>query len=175
MTEYRIFLGSSISDPPLEYDRNAIGNLIRRMNDAFRASGRNTYLKIFLCEWEDATMKNQRTQDTYNDFIRNCDLFVGLFFRKRGIFTLEELEVARETGRPVCLFMRTAQEDGTPVALSSEDDLQGISYTNMDELLLHLLRHLQAGPFSDAITFSGGNVLVDGSPVLLNVPERPLS
>lgn len=177
MTEYRIFLASSISEAPLQHDRNAIGNLIRRINDALRSSGQDLYLRLFMCEMEDATMQLKRKQDSYNDFIRDCHLFVGLFCQKFGDFTLEELEIARSSGRQILLLLRTAEEGGVPVlpqipaAVRAVQAARG-AYADADQLLWQLLQHLQDSPVGNLITVSGGVARVAGVPVLLNVPQE---
>lgn len=49
-------------------------------------------------------MSETRLQDEYNKEIRNCDIFVSLFFAKTGKFTEEEFDTAhlqfKETGLP---------------------------------------------------------------------------
>lgn len=55
---------------------------------------RGTYLQIV--RWENFldAMSDTRLQDEYNEALRSCDIFVGLFFTKVGKFTEEEFEVA---------------------------------------------------------------------------------
>jgi hypothetical protein len=49
-------------------------------------------------------MSETRLQDEYNKAIRDCDIFVCLFFTKTGKFTDEEFEVAHrqflDSGKP---------------------------------------------------------------------------
>ena len=49
-------------------------------------------------------MSETRLQDEYNKAVRDCDIFVSLFFTKTGRFTEEEFDTARsqfkKTGRP---------------------------------------------------------------------------
>ncbi len=42
------------------------------------------------------TMSETRLQDEYNKAIRDCDIFVSLFFTKTGKFTEEEFDVAHQ-------------------------------------------------------------------------------
>ena len=85
----KVFLASS---EEMENDRNAFGNLIRRLDDIYRKRG----IHIELFEWEDtdAAYCGRRKQDEYNDEVRASDMFIALFHRKAGAFTLEEFDVA---------------------------------------------------------------------------------
>jgi Leucine-rich repeat (LRR) protein len=98
--ELRIFLASSSE---LREDRDAFDLYFRQQNDQLRKEG--VYLEII--RWENFldAMSETRLQNEYNDAIRDCDVFVSLFFTKTGKFTDEEFEVAHErfieTTRPL--------------------------------------------------------------------------
>ncbi|MGZ8195751.1 MAG: hypothetical protein ACXWTH_09035, partial [Methylosarcina sp.] len=51
-----------------------------------------------LVHWEDFidAVSKTRLQDEYNKAIRDCDLFLMLFFTKVGMYTDEEFETAYE-------------------------------------------------------------------------------
>lgn len=84
-------------------DRDEFDLYFRQLNDSLVEEG--LYLTIVRCEtFLDATSET-RLQDKYNEAIRECDVFVSLFFTKTGKFTEEEFEVAhkrfKETTRPL--------------------------------------------------------------------------
>lgn len=81
-----------------------------------------------LVVWEDFldVMSRTRLQDECNRAIRECDLFVILFFTKVGQFTEEEFDTAfgqfQATGRPFILtYFKTA-----PVENPDRADLQSL-------------------------------------------------
>ncbi len=96
----RIFLASSAE---LRDDRDAFDLYFRQQNDQLRKRG--FYLEIV--RWENFldAMSETRLQDEYNKAIRNCDVFVSLFFTKTGKYTEEEFDVAhrqfKSTGKPL--------------------------------------------------------------------------
>ena len=91
MKTIKIFLASS---EELDSDRMVFGNLVRRLDDMYEKRG----IRIKLFEWEDydAAYNDRRKQDEYNDYVRNSDIFLALFHKKAGKFTLEEFDVASE-------------------------------------------------------------------------------
>ena len=91
MKTIKIFLASS---EELDYDRMAFGNLIRRLDDLYEKRG----IRIKLFEWEDydAAFNDRRKQNEYNDHVRESDIFLALFHKKAGEFTIEEFDVASE-------------------------------------------------------------------------------
>ena len=62
---------------------------------------------LTIVRWENFldAMSETRLQDEYNKAIRECDVFVSLFFTKTGKFTEEEFDAAHEqfkaAGRPL--------------------------------------------------------------------------
>jgi len=86
----RIFLASS---EELRKDRDEFDLYFRQQNDRLRKKG--LYLEIN--RWENFldAMSKTRLQDKYNKAVRNCDIFVSLFFTKTGKYTEEEFDVAR--------------------------------------------------------------------------------
>ena len=91
MKTIKIFLASS---EELEDDRNAFGNLVRKLNKSYEKRG--IHLELF--EWEDydAAYNDRRKQDEYNDNVRASDMFLAVFHRVAGKFTIEEFDVATE-------------------------------------------------------------------------------
>ena len=87
----RIFLASS---QELETDRDQFDLYFRQQNDQLIKKG--LYLKIE--RWENFldAMSETRLQDEYNKAVRECDIFVSLFFTKTGKFTEEEFDTAHQ-------------------------------------------------------------------------------
>lgn len=107
--EIRIFPASSSE---LGADRDAFDLHFRQLNDEVFKQG--FYLKIV--RWENFldAMSETRLQDEYNKAIRECDVFVSLFFTKTGKFTEEEFDVAhrqfKRMGLPfIYTFFKSAE------------------------------------------------------------------
>ncbi len=88
-TEYRIFLASS---QELAEHRAAFAEMLRRRNNDWVCRG----LHLRLVVWEDFidALSKDRLQAEYNKAIRDCDIFVMLFWTKVGRYTEEEFDVA---------------------------------------------------------------------------------
>jgi internalin A len=104
----RIFLASSAE---LRDKRDAFDLYFRQQNDRYLKEG--IYLKID--RWENFldAMSETSLQDEYNKKVRDCDIFVSLFFTKTGKFTEEEFDTAhrqfKETGSPrIYTFFKNA-------------------------------------------------------------------
>ena len=111
LRKVRIFLASSRE---LEEERDAFDRYFRERNDLFVDKG--VYLELI--RWENFldAMSETRLQDEYHKAIRNCDIFVSLFFTKTGKFTEEEFDVAhqqfRGSGKPrIFTFFKKAPVD----------------------------------------------------------------
>lgn len=87
----KIFLASS---EELEADRYRFGNLIRKLDNIYEKRG----IRIELFEWEDydAAYNGMRKQDEYNERMRASDMFLALFHKKAGKFTIEEFNIAQK-------------------------------------------------------------------------------
>jgi len=87
MLTKKLFLASS---QELEDDRKELEIIINRKNKDWVDRG----LFLELVVWEDFldALSKTRLQDEYNDEIRQCDLFVMLFWTKVGQYTEEEFE-----------------------------------------------------------------------------------
>lgn len=154
METKRLFLASSAE---LEEDRKEFEILINRKNKDWVAKG--VFLELVV--WEDFldAVSQTRLQDEYNEAIRECDIFVMLFFTKVGQYTEEEFETAfgqfKATNRP---FIFTYFK-GAPVSLGSVDESDLLSllafkkklaalghfyttYENTEGLLLHFSQQL---------------------------------
>ena len=85
----KIFLASSSE---LKEDRKEFEIFLSRKNNDWVDKG--VHLELVL--WEDFldAMSQTRLQDEYNKAIKDCDLFVMLFFTKVGKYTAEEFDAA---------------------------------------------------------------------------------
>jgi hypothetical protein len=89
MITKRLFLASSSE---LREDRKEFELFIGRKNNDWFARG----VRLELVIWEDFldAVSHTRLQDEYNEAIRECDVFVMLFWTKVGQYTEEEFETA---------------------------------------------------------------------------------
>jgi len=103
MRHARIFIASS---EELSEERIYIGALFGKLQRAYLAED----ICLDLLEWEDfdAAYNGVRKQDEYNGKILLSDIFIGIFWKKGGEFTIEECEVASsqlsKTGKPEVFF-----------------------------------------------------------------------
>lgn len=148
----KIFLASS---EELENDRNAFGNFVRRLDDIYEKQG--TRIKLF--EWEDydAAYNDKRKQDEYNEKVRISDLFLALFYKKAGKFTIEEYNVATEEFRHTgikpktyvyCRNLPEGEEETKDLHnfkkhLSEDLGYYWVHYNNKDSMQLHFIMQLQ--------------------------------
>lgn len=162
MGKVRIFLASSSE---LSEDRLAFERLVNRKNKLWHDRG--VFLELQM--WEDFldVVSKTRLQDEYNAVIRECDLFVMLFWSKVGRYTLEEFEAAvgqfKATEKPfILVYFKTAPR---PEGGGSDTDRQSLdafedrletlghyktAYHSVDRLALHFseqLDKLAAGGF----------------------------
>ncbi len=148
---FKIFLASS---DDLREERISFGNFIRKLNKIYLERG----MSIDVFEWEDqeAFIDNRRTQDKYNDEIRKSDMFVALFYKKAGKYTIEEFDVAMaefgKKGYPkvfVCCKALEKSESETPELKAFKDKLNEkdkekfwINFKNNDDLQLRFVQQL---------------------------------
>ena len=172
MKTIKIFLASS---EELEFDRMAFGNLVRRLNDIYEKRG----ISIKLFEWEDydAAFNNQRKQDEYNDVVRQSDMFLALFHKSAGKFTVEEFDVATEEFKRhaspkiyvYCRDLMPGEEEGAELKefkqrLFDELGHYWCRYNNKDSMQLHFVMQLQLvenSQISD-LKVENGNVTLEG-------------
>jgi eukaryotic-like serine/threonine-protein kinase len=161
----KIFLASSSE---LQDDRKAFEIFLNRKNKDWVKQG--VFLELVL--WEDFldAMSKTRLQDEYNRAIRECDLFVLLFFTKVGKYTAEEFETAfghfQATGKPFIFTyfkdaeISTGSADKKDLmslwAFQEKLDALGHFYTryqNIDQLQLHFSQQLDKLVASGFIEF----------------------
>ena len=152
MRTIKIFLASS---EELENDRNAFGNLVRKLDKIYEKRG----IRIELFEWEDydAAYNDRRKQHEYNDQVRASDMFLALFHTKAGKYTIEEFDVAteefRRTGKKpknyvYCRDLQPGDEESAELKefkkrLFDEMGHYWSRYNNRDSMQLHFVMQLQ--------------------------------
>ena len=169
MRTIKIFLASS---EELENDRNAFGNLVRKLDKIYEKRG----IRIELFEWEDydAAYNDRRKQDEYNDQVRASDMFLALFHTKAGKYTIEEFDVAteefRRTGKTpksyvYCRDLQPGDEESAELKefkkrLFDEMGHYWSRYNNRDSMQLHFVMQLQLVENSsiDDLKVEGGEV-----------------
>ena len=153
MKTINIFLASSSE---LINDRNAFGNLVRRLDNIFEKRSR----RIKLYEWEDDddSITFHRKQDTYNARISQSDIFIAMFYKKAGRFTIEEFNTALELYNKnksvpkIYVYCRTldAQKGEKPSVkleefqnmLLNELNQYWCNYENYDSMRFHFVMQL---------------------------------
>ncbi|TVR65827.1 MAG: hypothetical protein EA420_02395 [Candidatus Competibacteraceae bacterium] len=165
MRTQKIFLASSSE---LQEDRKAFEIFLNRKNKDWVKQG--VFLELIV--WEDFldAVSKTRLQDEYNRAIRECDLFVMLFFTKVGKYTAEEFETAfgqfQATGKPfIFTYFKDAEISTGSI---DEDDLMSLlafkkklkvlghfhtPYRNLDALQLHFSQQLDKLVASGFIEF----------------------
>ena len=151
MKTIKIFFASS---EELEDDRNAFGNLVRRLNKIYQKRG----ILLELFEWEDydAAYNNRRKQDEYNDNVRESDIFLAVFHRVAGRFTIEEFDIATEEFRKkslpktyvYCKDIKEGENESSELKefkqrLIDEMGHYWSRYSNRDTMQLHFVMQLQ--------------------------------
>ncbi len=154
MITKKLFLASSAE---LKEDRREFEIFIGRKNKDWIAKG--VFLELVI--WEDFldAVSQTRLQDEYKKAIRDCDLFVMLFWTKVGQYTEEEFETAfgqfKSTNRPfIFTYFKNAEIN---VASANKKDLMSLwafqdklgtlghfytAYKNVDELKFKFTQQL---------------------------------
>ena len=181
MQKKKIFLASSSE---LKEDRKQFEILINRKNKAWIDKG--IFLELVI--WEDFldALSQTRLQDRYNEAIRECDIFVMLFFTKVGKYTNEEFETAfgqfKQTNKPF-IFTYFKDAEITTGSVNKKDlmsllafqkklDQLGHFYTvykNIDELKLKFSSQLDK---LAAIGFIGMNAVKEENLQMKNVIQQ---
>ena len=176
MKTIKIFLASS---EELTNDRNAFGNLVRRLDKIYEKRG----IRIELFEWEDydAAYNIRRKQDEYNDQIKASDMFLALFHTKAGKFTIEEFDVATEEfGKHAspkvytyCKDLAEGEQESPELTefkrkLFEEMGHYWSRYNNRDSMQLHFVMQLQLVETSgtdENLRVEDGVVMLDSLPI----------
>lgn len=176
MKTIKIFLASS---EELTDDRNAFGNLVRRLDKIYEKRG----IRIELFEWEDydAAYNDRRKQDEYNEQIKASDMFLALFHTKAGKFTIEEFNVATEEFKKhalpkvytYCKDLQEGEQESPELAdfkqkLFEEMGHYWSRYNNRDSMQLHFVMQLQLVETSgmvEKLKLEEGTVMLEGMPI----------
>ena len=172
MNEYSIFLGSSIQQP-VSYDRCALGNFIRKVNDAFRMQQIPAYLYLFMCELDDASIipgSNLTPQDNYDKQILNADLFLNLYHDHAGQFTVHELDIATAAEVDTKVFFRSCERCDASIsqlpARLQTDCIPYERYTHVDHVKFAVIRWLKQKDPSLPITIGSDTLEIGRITVL---------
>ena len=176
MKTIKIFLASS---EELTDDRNAFGNLVRRLDKIYEKRG----IRVELFEWEDydAAYNDRRKQDEYNEQIKASDMFLALFHTKAGKFTLEEFDIATEEFRKhatpkvytYCKDLKEGEQESPELAEFKQKLFQEMGhywsrYNNRDSMQLHFVMQLQLVETSgrvEKLKLEDGTVMLEGMPI----------
>ena len=175
MKTIKIFLASS---EELDYDRMAFGNLVRRLDDMYEKRG----IRIKLFEWEDydSAYNDKRKQDEYNDYVRQSDIFLALFHKKAGQFTVEEFDVASQEFKDhaspkvytYCKDLKPGEEESKELKefkerLFNEMGHYWCRYDNRESLQFQFVMQLQLVESNrmDDVKVEDGIVTINGLPV----------
>ena len=145
-----VFLASSTE---LSDDREFFSSFVRRMDKTFQKMG--SHLRPQMWEDLDASWKGHREQDDYNELIRKSQMFLALFYKEAGKFTIEEFDVANEKFNqtkqtPKIYVYKKALQKGEQIDTELEDfqkrledmGLYWTTYSSQDSLHLHFLQQL---------------------------------
>ena len=173
MKTIKIFLASS---EELDYDRMAFGNLVRRLDDMYEKRG----IRIKLFEWEDydSAYNDKRKQDEYNDYVRQSDIFLALFHKKAGQFTIEEFDIASQEFKDhaspkvytYCKDLKTGEEETPELKefkkrLFDEMGHYWCRYDNRESLQFQFVMQLQLVETSgkvEKLKLEEGTFVLDG-------------
>ena len=175
MKTIKIFLASS---EELDYDRMAFGNLVRRLDDMYEKRG----IRIKLFEWEDydSAYNDRRKQDEYNDHVRQSDIFLALFHKKAGKFTIEEFDIASQEFEDhaspkvytYCKDLKPGEEESSELKefkerLFNEMGHYWCRYDNRESLQFQFVMQLQLVESNrmDEVKVEDGVITINGLPV----------
>ncbi len=149
----KIFLASSAE---LKAEREQFEIFIHRENQKLYKEG--IFIELILWENFIDAISRSRLQDEYNNAVKQCDIFVSLFFTKVGKFTAEEFETAfghfKENGYPfVYTYFKNAPIDTESITdeikslLAFREKLKDLGhfrtvYKNVEDLKLQFKQQL---------------------------------
>lgn len=175
MKTIKIFLASS---EELSDDRNAFGNLVRRLDNIYEKRG----MRIELFGWEDydAAYNDRRKQGEYNEFVRCSNMFLALFQTVAGKFTIEEFDVATDEFRKhsspkiytYCKDLQPNQHESPELVAFKKRLFEELGhywcrYNNRDSMQLHFIMQLQLveNSYIDTLKLENGEVQFEGIPI----------
>lgn len=173
-----IFLASSIDE--FKNERNELQCFINDVAEDFR-DRYDTDIRVQRCEKVDPRYVKGRSQDEFNELIKNSEMCIFLFFTKAGEYTIEEFEVARkafevsENGKPkIYTYFKTI--DDVSVEKSVTDFMSELdknlkhfyqTFSHIDTVKLRVLLNLKMQEMDFiSIEFDDGKCIVDGKETL---------
>lgn len=131
----KIFVASSNE---LENDRVHLGDYVRKINDRYEIQG----VRVRLYKWENFPpfYTGKRSQDEYNEYLRKCDAVIGLFEKKLGSYTCEEIQEAIKVLGKDSVYCYAKVSDANSIIpehileFFTSVGLKGQSYTEVTEL-----------------------------------------
>lgn len=142
MKNIKIFLASSSE---LKEDRKEFEIFIGRKNNDWVK--KDVHLELIV--WEDFldAMSQTGLQSEYNTQIKNCDIFIMLFFTKVGKYTEEEFETAfgqfKETNKPF-IFTYFKDANISTGEINEDDVLSLINFKKKIKKLGHYITHYKS-------------------------------
>jgi hypothetical protein len=139
-------------------------------------------IRIKLFEWEDydSAYNDKRKQDEYNEYVKQSDIFLALFHKKAGQFTIEEFDKASEqfkaTASPkvytYCKDLKPGEEESPELKefkerLFNEMGHYWCRYDNRESLQFQFVMQLQLVESNrmDDVKVEDGVVTINGLPV----------
>jgi len=182
MKPVKIFLASSAE---LADDRKAFESFLYQKTNVW---GEEKQIMLKLTSWENFldAMSPTRLQDEYNKALRECDLFVLLFWNKVGMYTEEEFDTAwkqfQQSGKPlIYIYFKNYGSEMQQTVLNFKAKLRAMghfetSYKNQEGLLLHFsmqLDRLYVDIHSAANSQQAEGINKDKVTALINRGELP--
>ncbi len=138
----RVFLASS---KELRNDRVNFADLMERLQNQYESRGYTFLLKKW--EYLNPAYNKRRKQDEYNDVIKQCDVFMALFYSKAGEYTVEEFDEAIKESKkrefPLLIYFKDLKGEKEPAKLKKlkkriSDELEHFWGTYETTAELHL-------------------------------------
>lgn len=182
MLTIKIFLASSITE--FASQRKELEAFVNSLNNIYVKKG--IFFELIVCEDLSNAIQKERSQETYNQEIRDSQYFYVIFGRRAGQFTIEEFDVAlasyREKGEPrlYTYFLDLPEGEQPDQSVTDfmhrmETELQHYynKYTHIDSVKLNLVMELSLDPkVGGTVTLEDGEARVDGTAVIsmANIP-----
>jgi hypothetical protein len=171
MKEIKIFLASSIVE--FADDRISLKNLIRKIDDIL--VDHDIYLRMFICEYADNAVADERKQNEFLREIDDSDVFLILVGKNLGNFTLEEYQYAvavyekRKDDLPIIMVaFKACDEVGQSVKDFStilSADTERINFKEIAELKVALVKAICPLLPSGIIRVESDKIMVTEKPV----------
>lgn len=178
MKEIKIFLASSIDE--FKNERNELQCFIDDMAREFRKNY-DIDIEVLRCEKVDPRYVKGRSQDEFNELIKNSEMCIFLFFTKAGEYTVEEFEVARkafevsENGKPkIYTCFKTINDVSVEKSVTDfmselDKNLKHFyqTFSHIDTVKLRVLLNLKMQEMDFiSVEFDDGKCIVDGKETL---------